>query len=96
MSGATTLRSWFGISPAAGRVLDALYEAGGETITRNDLEDFAGGGSVGVAEAIHAIKATMAPPLIETLPGSHVRITPSGLLECRQALAEAYKSGRAA
>jgi hypothetical protein len=75
MINAPILRRYFGISSAASRMLDALYEAAGEPITRHDLKDFAGPSDAIVSDALVELRAAMGAQSLQVMPGSQVRIT---------------------
>jgi hypothetical protein len=96
MNTALVLKEWFGVKPAAGRVAAALYEANGQFLTKAQLIEASRQTGTGVAISLKLLRQDMDAGAIEFITGSGYRMSPAGLADCANALADAEKREREA
>lgn len=93
---ASAFREWFRVPPAAVRILVALHDAGGETLSFPDLITASGQTANGVNLSIKFLRAAMDPLSIMNVSGVGYRLAEIGARDCEAALADAARMERAA
>lgn len=96
MSAAVALRSYFGLTGAASRMLAALYDAGPEPTLVTWLGEIAGVDQAAAWRALVEIEDAMEPGALLGGERGFRQLSRSGVAECERAQAEAYQRGRAA
>lgn len=89
-------RSWFAATPAGTRILVALYDAGGETLTYADLTTASGQTVNGVNLSIKFLRRQMDPGSVMNVSGVGFRLSAIGARDCAAALADAEHLEQAA
>ncbi len=93
---AAIFREWFGLGPAAGRLIAALYEADGAVVRLNDLATARGQTVNGTNLSLKKVRAAMEPDAIRAQRLAGYWMSEEGFADCRRALADAERRGIAA
>lgn len=90
---ARAFKEWFGIPKASARVLEILYAAGGETVEYEDFSAQLGITKIATSMAVYRMTDALARDAIRAIWTRGYHLTPIGLADCRNALADATERG---
>lgn len=93
---AAIFREWFGLGPAAGRLIAALFEADGAVVRLADLAEACGQTINGTNLTLKKARAAMEPGAIPAQRLIGYWMSETGFEDCRRALADAERRGVAA
>lgn len=86
-------REWFGVNPAAGRLVARLQAADGEPVRHADLLEVTGQTKHGMDMSLKRLRAAMAAGSIISLHGFGYQLSDAGKSDCDRALEDARKRG---